>query len=496
MNIEGLLIILVCLVGYWYAWKSFAQGKHVLAISIVILLGLALRLLVGSDLYLHSWDERYHALVAKNMMDNPFVPMLYKNAILPFDPIDWSTNHIWLHKQPVPLWSMSISMHLFGVNEFAVRLPSLLLSTFGIFLMYEVGRMLFNRRVGFIAAFLFSIHGLILEVGGGRVATDHIDVFFLVFILMAVYFTLLFEKRNQVIFNILVGVAIGLAILTKWLPALIVLPLWFIIIYNSGKLKFGKIVLHGIVLCLVIFVVAFPWQYYIQTYFPVENAIEKAYNMKHLTHTLNGQTGPFYYHFDIMRMIYGDFIYIPFIWLIYLLFTKFKNVRVQLLAFWILVPFLFFSFAQTKMQGYTLFAAPALFLMIAYYWHYLKNQLNKVRYKWMAWVVLVALIALPVRYSIERIKPFGLLEPTPEWVAEIKKLKPKEGEKMLLFNAKRPIEIMFYTDIMAYRQIPSIDELDSLEREGYSIYFDEGNYPDLQGLDSSRYTFISLPRSK
>ena len=91
MNIEGLLIILVCLVGYWYAWKSFAQGKHVLAISIVILLGLALRLLVGSDLYLHSWDERYHALVAKNMMDNPFVPMLYKNAILPFDPIDWST---------------------------------------------------------------------------------------------------------------------------------------------------------------------------------------------------------------------------------------------------------------------------------------------------------------------------------------------------------------------------------------------------------------------
>lgn len=495
MNVEGLILVLICLVGYWFAWKSFAQGKYKLSVAILVLLGFALRLFVGSDMFLHPWDERFHALVAKNMMNDPFVPMLYNNPILAFDPNDWTTNYIWLHKQPVPLWSMSLSMYLLGTNEIALRIPTILLSTFGIFMMHEVGKMFFNRRIGFIAAFLFSIHGLIIELGGGRVPTDHIDVFFLVFILMAVYFTLLFKKRNQVIFNVLVGVAIGLAILTKWLPALIVLPIWFMILYNSGKFKFGKIVLHGLVLCIVVLAVAFPWQYYIHTYFPVESAIEKAHNFKHLTQALDGQEGSFFFHFDKMRMIYGELIYLPLIWLIYLLFTNLKNIQVQVLAFWIFIPYLFFSFAQTKMQAYTIFAAPALFLLIAYFWDYLKVELPKLRFKWIAWIVLIALIALPIRYSFERVKPFNVHDRTPDWVAAIKNIKAKKGEKMLIFNAKNPIEIMFYTNVIAYRQIPSNSVLDSLGGIGYSIYFDNGDFEATQAIDSSKYSFLWLPAS-
>ncbi len=38
---------------------------------------------------LHDWDERYHALVAKNMIEQPFKPMLYKNPVLPYDYKDW-----------------------------------------------------------------------------------------------------------------------------------------------------------------------------------------------------------------------------------------------------------------------------------------------------------------------------------------------------------------------------------------------------------------------
>src|SRR5574344_1791352 len=50
------------------------------------------------DPFLNFWDERFHALVAKNSMDNFWVPTLYKE--LPYqenDPLIWSYAHVWLH---------------------------------------------------------------------------------------------------------------------------------------------------------------------------------------------------------------------------------------------------------------------------------------------------------------------------------------------------------------------------------------------------------------
>jgi len=32
------------------------------------------------DPFLNTWDEQFHALVAKNMMANPFKPMLYAES--------------------------------------------------------------------------------------------------------------------------------------------------------------------------------------------------------------------------------------------------------------------------------------------------------------------------------------------------------------------------------------------------------------------------------
>ena len=132
MNWEGLIVVTFCLIGYWFAWKSFKQSNYRLCVLILVVLGITLRVFAGSDLFLHDWDERYHALVAKNMMDDPFTPMLYQNPILGYDIENWCGNHIWLHKQPLPLWMMSASMSVFGINEIALRLPSILLGGLGI----------------------------------------------------------------------------------------------------------------------------------------------------------------------------------------------------------------------------------------------------------------------------------------------------------------------------------------------------------------------------
>ena len=121
--------------------------------SALVLAGFLLRIFAASDPFLHEWDERYHALVAKNMMENPFKPMLYKTPLLDYDYKSWSSNHIWLHKQPVPLWLMSLSLKTFGLSAFSLRIPSILCSTLGILLMFFVGKNLFGRSVGF-----FSFH--------------------------------------------------------------------------------------------------------------------------------------------------------------------------------------------------------------------------------------------------------------------------------------------------------------------------------------------------
>ncbi|MEZ4885885.1 MAG: glycosyltransferase family 39 protein [Chitinophagales bacterium] len=120
--------------------------------SSILVLGLLLRMYVATDLYVHEWDERYHALVAKNLIQHPLTPTLYENPVLSYNYKGWTTNHVWLHKQPVALWCMALSMKVFGVNEIALRLPSILFSVLGIWLTFQIALLLFGRKVAFIAA--------------------------------------------------------------------------------------------------------------------------------------------------------------------------------------------------------------------------------------------------------------------------------------------------------------------------------------------------------
>src|SRR5688572_1561849 len=106
----------------------FIRNKISWSIALLVLGSFFLRLEMASlDPFLHNWDERFHALVSKNMMEDPFRPMLYKHPALPYDYTSWCCNHIWIHKQPLFLWQMAGSMKIFGVNEVALRLPSVIM---------------------------------------------------------------------------------------------------------------------------------------------------------------------------------------------------------------------------------------------------------------------------------------------------------------------------------------------------------------------------------
>ena len=73
------------------------------------------------DPYLHTWDESFHALVAKNSAKGFLSPHLYNEVVASFSPEVWTGNYIWLHKPPLALWQMGLSIDLFGQNIYAVR---------------------------------------------------------------------------------------------------------------------------------------------------------------------------------------------------------------------------------------------------------------------------------------------------------------------------------------------------------------------------------------
>jgi 4-amino-4-deoxy-L-arabinose transferase len=489
----GLIVLILCAIGYWFSWKSLAQQKKTLALFLLVFIGLVLRLYLSSDFYLHFWDERYHALVAKNMMGHPLVPMLYENPVFPFSYQDWSGNHIWVHKQPMPLWSMSISMLLFGVNEIALRLPSVLMSTMGIVITYRIAKHFFNIRTAFVAAFLFSSNGLIIEMTSGRVATDHIDTTFLFFIQAAVLMALEFAKYKRVIFNIICGVFIGFAILTKWLPALIVVPIWGLALMYYKSYKPKLVFAHLLLLLSVVAIVALPWQIYIHKMFPQEAIWEAEFNRKHFTEALDGQSGPFYYYFDKVRLIFGEVSLLALLFLLLIISKKRWRPKFWIFALWIFVPIVVFSLAATKMQGYILFIAPAVFITGAYFWDFLRNRIHTQRYKWFSVLVLILFIALPIRYSIERLKPFDQSERRPIWVSQLKELgKKTNDEKGIIFNVAHPIEAMFYTDLVAYERLPKVEVLDSLMGEGYTIFINKNGGIDEDVYSEKKYQFVSI----
>ena len=131
------------------------------------------------------------------------------------------------------------------------------------------------------------------------------------------------------------------------------------------------------------------------------------------------------------------------------------------------------------MQGYILFTSPALFLMTSEFWLMLSDYKKVHKYKWFFSLILISLIFLPVRYMIERTKPFEIRERKPVWISEIKKLNDRKVEKGVLFNFQYPVRAMFYTDFTVYPNVPSQSVINDLINKGYTIFIkNDGKLPE------------------
>jgi 4-amino-4-deoxy-L-arabinose transferase len=458
-----------------------------LSLFLVFVSALLIRLLMISlDPYLQDWDERFHALVAKNLIDHPFRPMLRLMPIAPYDYTSWCCNHIWVHKQPLFLWQMAFSMNILGVSEFALRLPSAIMGALSVLLVHDIAKVWTkDRMIAFISALISAYAFYQLELTTGRFSVDHNDVAFTFYVTASIWaFVNYTEKQFAWKWAAAIGIFVGCAVLTKWLTGMVVLGGWALYILLIPEIR--SRILHYIKLgfaAVVATVIFLPWQLYILSRFPLESAAAYAHNSLHITEVLGGHEGNAFFHLSFMQTAYGKFL-LPFaiIGLISVLFSKHitRALTGSLLAM-VMVVFVFFSLiVATKMPAFTYPVSALIITLISSGLVFSHTGFSKIA-RLNPKSANVLLIVLMVIVSVYSLKPWNIAKHRDELNhyrnAEVHNAKIYRSiadsimQKYVVLNCKEfeDVELMFYHGGNAHHWYFEERVLDSLQHAGHKF---------------------------
>ncbi|MGH7486108.1 MAG: glycosyltransferase family 39 protein, partial [bacterium] len=129
-------------------------------------------------------------------------------------------------------------------------------------------------------AFFHATNGYLLQLPGGRVAVDQVDNDVIFFVELGIFLSLLYFESGRRWLVPAIGAAVGLAMLTKWLPGLLAVPVFVALAW--GREPPRRIALDLAVIGLTGAALALPWQLYTHLAFPRESHWEMAYNLRHL----------------------------------------------------------------------------------------------------------------------------------------------------------------------------------------------------------------------
>lgn len=460
----------------------FHRGKTTLSILILTAGAFVLRLLMTStDPFLYDWDEQYHALVAQHLSAHPGTPTLYDDPQLPVDITRWAHNHIWLHKPPLFLWLIAISIKIFGATPFAVKLPSVILSALMAPAVYSIVKRLISERAGFIAAVLLAAHSYSIQLVSGFRNTDHNDVIFSAFVLFSFWAWIRYTDTERKRDAILVGLLVGCAVLVKWLPGILVFGPWGLWLLQKANRKDKTKWVHLVIAAVATLALVLPWQYHIYKNFPAEAAFESYYNWMHLKIPMEGHDGPWYYHFDQLRELLGwivVIISIPGLMLFAIQDTKHK--RALLIVVAVIFLLVFYTIAPTKMPLFMLPVIPFFLAGIAVLIDKVFDGIFKKKFAAAIVISIIAVLILDIPGVVTNHSSLSELawyrdemigtRNKAEFYLE-QKQQAGETKRGVIFNfpENERAAFMFYTGDIAYTETPSIDSLNMIASRGFAV---------------------------
>ena len=224
------------------------MGKNLEKILLVLILAIAVftrfwRLSTPENFY---FDEVYHAFTAREfLLGNQ---LAWEFSARPPEGFAYEWTHPPLAKE-----IMAVGMAIFGINAFGWRFFEATAGVGIIFMVYLLGKKIFNNApIGLIAAVLLTFETLTFTQS--RIGMN--DIYFLFFILAAIYF-LISEKY------LISGIFFGLSFASKWTAVyfLLIAAFYFGWRFFAEKKKFNY-------LLLIISYLLLPILIYLVSYLP------------------------------------------------------------------------------------------------------------------------------------------------------------------------------------------------------------------------------------
>lgn len=459
------------------------------------------------DPFLHTWDESFHALVAKNASEGYLSPHLINEDFFRYNPEVWIGNYIWLHKPPLSLWQMAASIDLFGKHILAVRLPSILAFGGTCVFVYKIGERLFDKKMAYYGALLFILYQFGLEQVAGIHTADHIDVAFTFYVTASFWAWISFQQDRKTVFLVLTGLFVGLAVLTKWMVGLLVFGVWGVHLITL-MLRHRENLLNELFSMLkslgIALLVMLPWNIYAAIRYPVEYWFEFNHARRHFYEVIELHGGDGWFYWDNLSNLFGSGTLMPYIVLFSLIGTililKKSRERIAIATF-VLLPYLFFTMASTKMSNFVSIVSPIILLCMAVLFYRLAELLNERTKPSKYW----SFILLPL-FLIFFLRPKESLRNhhfNDVWVrtfheykqTKIKELKTMENAVYFYYDARHYEQIihMFYHNNLALPGLPTREQLERIKDEGRRLVIVYKDVPP-ENLDFPKNTrFIKMP---
>ena len=378
-------------------------GVRRLPAELIIVIG-ALILFVPflGTTHLFDWDEINFAEASREML-------VTKNYAIPqigFEPF-WE-------KPPLFFWLQVICMQLFGVNEFASRLPNALCGVLTLLLLFRLGRKVVNEQFGWMWVLIYA--GSLLPQLYFK--SGIIDPWFNLFIFLAVYQLAAYSdnRADRPVKRILLaGLFTGLAVMTKGPVALLIVGLCYGVFAISNRFRNFMRPLHILLFLLVTALAGGIWfiallaagQQHIITEFIV-------YQIRLFRTEDAGHGGPFFYHFIILLI--GCFPAAA-LSILSMRIRKRTDETPRHFRLWMSILFwvtlLLFSIVKTKIVHYSsLCYFPLTYLAAVSFYHLYRRKWNLPAWnKWLQFGtgLLLSLLIITVTF-IDQLKPW-LLQP-------------------------------------------------------------------------------------
>jgi len=412
------------------------------------------------------WDESVYLNLGSDLSKNPLHYSLKDSGWNDFIPIgeDENYNSPKIGFRP-PLLPYILAIFYVLNLDFLIKFLLPLMGTLTIFLVYLLGKEIFDKKIGLISAAIFSFIPIHV-IYSAKVLNDVLVTFLIV--LSFLFFWKGFEKGNNK-YKIFFGITLGIGLLARY-TMLWIIPLFpAYLLIRDKSLKFFKDK-HLWYAIIAFFIVLIPW--FVYGYFEYGNILGGFLHGFRAAAYWGGKQSwlfffiNFWYIFSILLIL---FIFS----LIWIFFKKeYRKKRIYLLLLWSIFYFIMLIVMPHKEGRFVIPIIPAMSLIIGYCLNKVKNY-KKIIFTIIFLAVLLILFLSCIGVFINDIKTSSNIN-TKCFIETMNFLKAQDGDYKTISENPSIIRYFTKTESSFYPNEISEDSFaelaDSTSKEIYFVF--------------------------